>query len=265
VRARLIALIHGLDDALRTDLRNGIPLALKVALRLARTPRDRFVALTAGLLYGTRRWNRPIRLDLVFAGVAATFVVPDFAGFKVLGEVLLYGNYEGEVDPAPRSVLDLGANIGASALFFRARFPDARITCVEASPTVVRTLRANVAGLDVEVLHAAVAAQPGTITFYESDDTWAGSTSVTSDRPVEVEAVTLDDLLARTGADLVKIDVEGAEFDVLPSATRLADAATYMGEIHATPADPRTRAILDRFADATTEDCGGVTLFTGRF
>jgi FkbM family methyltransferase len=244
-------------------MRSGVPLAFKVAIKLARGPRSRAVAFAAGLLYGTKRWNRPIAIDVGYGSASARLRVPDFAAFKVLGEVLLYGNYADEVEPAPRSILDLGANIGASALYFRSRFPDARIHCVEASPTIVETLRQNVAGLGVEVEHAAVADTPGTITFYESADSWSGSTSVTSGRPVEVAAVTLDDLLSRTRPDLLKIDIEGAEFDVLPTSAKLADVSMVMGEIHSTPDDPRTVAITSRFANVRTTDCDGVTLFTG--
>jgi FkbM family methyltransferase len=254
-----------LDRLLGTDLRNGLVLAVKVALQLARG-RSRLTALVAGVLYGTGRWNRPIRLDLARREGTVRFEVPDFAAFKVLGECLLYGNYAAEVEAPPRCILDLGANIGASALYFRERFPDARIVCVEASPRIAEILRRNVAGLDdIEVRHAALARDAGTITFYESADSWAGSTAEQNGdgRAVQVAAVTLEQLLRDTNADLVKIDVEGAEFEVLPDCTCLDDAATYMGEIHAPPDDPRTRRIVERFAQAVTTDCGGVTLFTG--
>jgi FkbM family methyltransferase len=261
MRDRAEALINAIDDRLATDLRNGLPLAVKLALRVARG-RSRAIAFGAGLLYGTGRWNRPIRLELELAGATIPWEVPDFAAYKVLGEVLLNDTYADPVEPAPTAILDLGAHVGTTALYFRRRFPQAQIVCLEASPQLVHVLRRNVAPLDVTVRHAALAGRSGTITFYEDDDSWAGSTSG-SGRPVEVDAVTLDDLLAEHPAELVKMDVEGAEFEALATAGRHDQPAMYMGEVHAELADPRTREILERFADVRTVDCGGVTLFTG--
>lgn len=259
---RVIGLLNAVDRALGSDLRNGLPLAVKLALKVARGPRSRLAVFVAGLLYATGRWDRPLKIRIAYRGGSTPWEVPDFAGYKVLGEVLLYGTYADPVEPAPQRILDCGAHVGTTALYFRERFPDAEVLSVEASPTLVQVLRRNVEPLGVTVRHAALAGRSGSITFYEDDDSWAGSTSG-SGRPVEVEAVTLDELLAEHPAELVKMDVEGAEFDVFSTAERAAEPAMYMLEIHAPPADAQTRAITDRFTDVRTVDGGGVTLFTG--
>jgi len=78
-------------------------------------------------------------------------------------------------------------------------------------------------------LPLAVSKQTGALTFYESAQNESGSmlsehTNVVHDdiRSYPVEAVSLVDLAARVGGgpiDLVKLDLEGAEYELLQSAT----------------------------------------------
>jgi FkbM family methyltransferase len=78
------------------------------------------------------------------------------------------------------------------------------------------------------VLHeAAIGVRPGTLTFHESKDNVSGSLSadhpnIRHDRTesYEVRVVTVPDAIAATPngrADLVKMDIEGPEYDVLNS------------------------------------------------
>jgi FkbM family methyltransferase len=235
----------------------GRRLAPRVASGTARVG-----VVAAGLLFGTKRWHRPITLRLDGPRGPVRFQVPDHAAFKVLHEMFVLGEYDLPMEPTPKRILDLGANIGASVLFFQRRWPDARVVAVEASPHLAALLTRNVAGLNVEVRHAAVAAQAGTVRFAASDESWAGS--VGGDGGVVVPAVTLDELL-EIPADLVKVDVEGAEFEVLAAATRLDRVRAIVGEAHALPDAPETRALLDGlegFEVAAVPAKGVFTLFT---
>ena len=64
--------------------------------------------------------------------------------------------------------------------------------------------------------------------------------------------------------DLVKIDVEGAEFDVLPGSERLAEVATVVGEVHAPPGTPESVALLATLTGfvVTTNEPGEDVPFT---
>jgi len=128
------------------------------------------------------------------------------------------------------------------------RYADAEIVGLEPSPRLFRCLAANVAGLpNVTVHHAAVGVGDAPVTFYEGTASWAGSTladqPVQRDSAVTVAGLALDDLLA-PGVDLMKIDIEGGEFEVLPVSSRLADVRTIIGEIHAPPGSEEVRQLL---------------------
>lgn len=133
------------------------------------------------------------------------------------------------------TVLDLGLNRGEFAGGVRERYA-CRVCAVEANPDL-----AAAAPLGVETLHGAIAASSGTLTFGRDleDDTSSSVVDAILDRkpevaldPIEVPAYSLADVLDRfelEHVELVKMDIEGAELDVL--AETPADVLRRAGQI----------------------------------
>lgn len=128
-------------------------------------------------------------------------------------------------------VLDVGANIGWHAARWATRVPRARIHAFEPSERARRyldaNLQANGVGERVTVVSQALSDQPGRGAFYECRDPAYSSLQDTQRNPVaaqhEVDVGTLDEYCARVAVSqvsLVKIDVEGLEFQVLRGAER---------------------------------------------
>jgi FkbM family methyltransferase len=148
-------------------------------------------------------------------------------------------------DPAPR-ILDCGANIGLASLFYKRRYPAARITAFEADPAIAALLAHNVranGAADVEVVAAAVWTETGEISF-RADGADAGAVaSVGGTREgaaVRVPAVRLADWLARERIDLLKLDIEGAEVAVLADcAGALDNVNAILLEVHEFDPDRR--------------------------
>ena len=123
-------------------------------------------------------------------------------------------------------ILDLGANIGLVSLFFSLRLAGSRGTAFEPDPTnaelLVRLLVANDLADRWTVVQACAGNRLGTAHFLHSNsvvsrtvDTPSGSTV-----PVSVHDV-LDDL---GRVDLAKLDIEGAEWQILTDARFAANA-----------------------------------------
>jgi FkbM family methyltransferase len=126
-------------------------------------------------------------------------------------------------------VLDVGANIGVATMAMAtALHGPARFLAVEPSPRNLAHLRRNLAanGFEqrAEVIAAAAGAEPGSLSFHESEF-GAGSHLVSGHHlagdampAVQVPVETLDHIVSARGLerlDLIKIDVEGFEPDVL--------------------------------------------------
>ena len=135
-------------------------------------------------------------------------------------------------------VFDLGAHQGVVALMLAdAVGPTGHVLAVEAEPHNARVAERNRAlndATNLEVLHAAGAAAPGSLLFAESLN---GQVANQGRRwgTVEVPAVTVDGLADRYGRpDVVLVDVEGFEGEVLAGAARTiaAGTTTFLVEVH---------------------------------
>jgi FkbM family methyltransferase len=154
-------------------------------------------------------------------------------------------------------ILDCGANIGLASLYFKMRFPEARITAFEADPSLAAMCRRNLTAngaQDVEVHDAAIWTSAGTVDFVcEGADSGAIAAlepSVSGDT-VRVRSERLWDWLNEP-VDLLKLDVEGAEVPVLNDCRdRLCNVGAMTIDLHEfNPALRQTGALFDLLAGA---------------
>ncbi len=125
------------------------------------------------------------------------------------------------------NVIDLGANIGVYALYVSTVHPKARIYAVEPDPSNFSQLTRNVEvnGLIGRIvpIHAAISAVDGEAKLFSNPFSSRGHSLMWgSGSGIAVESLTLDTLLQRfeiTSCDMLKIDIEGAEYDALFSAS----------------------------------------------
>jgi FkbM family methyltransferase len=198
----------------------------------------------------------PVRADL--GGTPRWFWFSDESELLALKEIFAEGEYAAVAGACPTTIVDLGANVGQAALWFRSRFPDARILSVEPDPRTFAKLRRNL-GKDplVTLRRAAITARDGVVELERAADSSWG-TRVSSDGAGDVHqvpGVSLVTLLAEHGVeqvDLLKVDIEGLEHAALGASPALARATLVIGEIHATLiAVPIEQALEDMRA------CGG--------
>lgn len=113
-------------------------------------------------------------------------------------------------------VLDLGANIGATALRFATHFPEARVIALEPHAGNAALARRNTAGLAVELRVAAIGASPGTARIVNPDAKEWEFRVAEHGTGEAVAVTTIPALLEEAARDgcapfILKCDVEGAE------------------------------------------------------
>jgi FkbM family methyltransferase len=137
-------------------------------------------------------------------------------------EVFLRQDYRCDLNVPDPIIVDCGANIGFSVLYLKILYPEARIHAFEADPRIARVLEQNVAtnGLrDVIVHSAALTDREGEIAFYVEPPGGLRS-SLRADRGGTERLIVRAERLSATltsleRVDLVKMDVEGAEWEIL--------------------------------------------------
>lgn len=154
---------------------------------------------------------------------------PNLHAFRLLlSEIFFKGEYRFDARTEVPVILDCGANIGLATLFFKSVYPHAKISAFEADPETAAILRRNVEQnhlQDVSVYNLMLSGTEGEGSFYVSKDLAASPLmSAVPDRSqdtreIRVRAARLSDFV-NGSVDLLKLDVEGSEFDVLNDLTR---------------------------------------------
>lgn len=154
---------------------------------------------------------------------------------------IVYGCYEGPAlwrwirrhRSQIRTIVDSGANIGQTVLYFASLLPGARIVAYEPGAAARAWLAEGVAAnrfaqVTVESLGLGAAASTARLAATGAADrhgAW-NQISATEGEPIAIAA--LDDELARHGIatlDLWKLDLEGYEAEALQGAARTIDAS----------------------------------------
>ncbi|MEQ1948438.1 MAG: FkbM family methyltransferase [Bryobacteraceae bacterium] len=142
------------------------------------------------------------------------------------------------------TIVDCGANVGFSSLYFLSRFPNARIVAIEPDPDNLVALRRNLQPyLDrVEIIEGAVWPAAETLTLRKTGQgEWAtqvfSCASSKRESGSSVQGVTLDDISQRLGfatIDILKIDIEGSEKELFAGCSKqwLAGTKNIVIEIH---------------------------------
>jgi FkbM family methyltransferase len=171
----------------------------------------------------------------------ATLTLRPFAGdLFVLYEVLAFNCYH--IAPAllptnaVRVVVDCGANIGITSLFLAARYPGATILSVEPHPDNFALLKTNVAEVArILPIRACVTGTSLSAVRFTADRAAWGNRIATGADGLLVPAITIEELCTQNGIekiDLLKLDIEGAEEQVLENGTFLARTEHIIAELH---------------------------------
>ncbi|MDA0171300.1 FkbM family methyltransferase [Solirubrobacter taibaiensis] len=208
-----------------------------------------------------RRGHDRLSVTIRAFGRQGRVTLSDYSQLLLLEAIFIDGDYDVTLATPPRTIVDLGSNIGVSILYFKLRFPDAHVIGVEPDPVAFELLRRNTAPLEhVRIRHAAVGAAEGSATFWSAPGAVASSLHRTHDaqQPVEVDVYRLQTLVQDVPTiDLLKLVVEGSEFAALESIDDPDRIGAVTGEIVLTEGDDeRLRAVLAGFDVDLFEDKG---------
>jgi FkbM family methyltransferase len=191
-------------------------------------------------------FRKPVLVYVRDNGVGITTIAEYFSPHSAIMPANLPAHH-------PKVIYDLGANVGVSSLFFSSLYPHATIYGFEPLPENFELCCLNYRGIpnSSQVFPWAIGSKTGLAIFDCKNDSRGGRLKSTHQDPtlqtiaqIQVKIVSIVDLIGKEGLpppDLLKIDVEGAEYDVLEG---LADYADSVGSIY-----------LETHGDSLRRDC----------
>jgi FkbM family methyltransferase len=129
--------------------------------------------------------------------------------------------YDFETTSQHPRIIDGGANIGLAVLFFKHRYPTSRVIVFEADAAIFQVLQTNIRAFKCEgvsLVNKALWSKDSKVTFLrEGADAGrlALEKEAVGDRTVQVDAIRLAPYLECGITDFLKLDIEGAEYEVL--------------------------------------------------
>jgi FkbM family methyltransferase len=124
-----------------------------------------------------------------------------------------------KTDGQVNKILDVGGNVGFFSLAARSCFPEARIHSYEPNPQMQPHLLNNTGSLSIQVHPEAIGAQDGWIELDAENGSLLAKTVVSKNGHIKQTAMAT--AIARMGGsvDLLKLDCEGAEWELFADKT----------------------------------------------
>ena len=165
-------------------------------------------------------------LNTEFEGADLSLRIDD-SDIRVFKQIFVDNEYDSlNLPETAKTIIDLGANIGLSALFFIKKFPTSRIVAVEPDAVNFSIMEKNLEKFSksVSFLQAAIWPTDGEVSLVEEDDdhtslgAWGYRTEASNGNSgLSVKAVTIPTIMKQYGMDFVdilKVDIEGAEYEL---------------------------------------------------
>jgi FkbM family methyltransferase len=217
-------------------------------LFLASLPLGRFIR-------GNRTLDATLKLQKF--GKQFNFHLSHQLDIAILYDIFVEDEYGIQLNIDPQVIIDIGSNVGASLIYFALKYPEANLFGYEPDPHAFRTLARNVDGFkNIEIKQAAVAAEEGELEFFvDPDSSMSSSLRCRRDRQkkILVQTTTLDSILDEHGVervDLLKFDVEGAEYEMFKNFRQMERVNNVIGELHVDLIDASKEqftALLNKF------------------
>lgn len=146
--------------------------------------------------------------------------IHDIASFYLCNEELFQLEmYKFKANRPNPYIVDCGANLGMSIIYFKQLYPDASIIAFEADDHIFSFLEKNVESFgyeDVELINKAVWNSDETLSFIIEGGAGGRIEEETSKgKYKKVVCTSLKKYLTGRKVDFLKIDIEGAEFEVI--------------------------------------------------
>jgi FkbM family methyltransferase len=185
-------------------------------------------------------FGKHLQINIVLSYLGKKFTVDTIGEIGILHEVFIKKEYEiSHKKHAATFIFDIGANIGCTSIFFAIQYPNSIIYAFEPNPFIYSRLHKNVSQFkNIIPVCAGISGETKIETLYIHKQMSQSSSLQNrgdSFQKVTVAMYTLDDIINTlhvSEIDILKIDAEGAEYEILKETKQLHRVNQIIGEVH---------------------------------
>lgn len=161
------------------------------------------------------RKSNPIVLNLKDAK-HPIYLRPNTSDIEVFYQIFYYKGYNVNFKFEPKVIFDCGANIGLATVYYKNKYPNAKIIAVEPESTNFQMLVKNTEKYsDVHCLQSGIWKKTTNLKISDSSQHWSFVTEeVDYEDSTTVKAISIDELMTKYNVDyidILKIDIESSE------------------------------------------------------
>lgn len=148
-------------------------------------------------------------------------------------------------------IVDVGANIGLFSIHAKVHYPCAILHAYEPNPRLSKTLEENLAQFSrITIFNEGVASASTKANFLEQNTSRLGRTEITADGAIDLAGIeTVIDRIEGQ-IDLLKLDCEGAEWDILLNTSAFRHVKNIRMEYHKVGSDDPVAKLKSFAAEA---------------
>jgi FkbM family methyltransferase len=147
----------------------------------------------------------------------------------------------------PKTILDIGANVGIFSVWAAANFPGVTIHAYEPNTALKGFLDTNLIQASAQAFYEGVSGEDGWGTFVPQGESMSGQCSTTNNG--DIPMVSLRTAIERIGGtvDLLKLDCEGAEWSIFSNPESFKNIKSVRMEYHLIQQDQTLQRLIDTF------------------
>lgn len=188
-----------------------------------------YLGLSNAIKVYWQKFFKSNKISINFIKYPFTLRYNDPADWQIFNEVILKRSYMGFYNDKSLklNILDLGGNIGLAAISFLSEFPNCTVISIEPEEANFNILLQNVAAYKERSIAIKAAVSSASRELYVYDSFTGSHGFRTSEIPIEeamsvVRGVTINEIIEENKwdrIDILKIDIEGAEFELFSKNT----------------------------------------------
>jgi len=166
--------------------------------------------------------SKTFLVEFKFSDEKLKFKLRSNDDFFILRDIFLFESYKlPKFKDDVNEILDCGSHLGSSAVYFKIKYPRAKIICFEPDEESREILKFNLRLNEVncKVFDCAVSGKDGLMKF-KSSKRDSASSKLDEFGEVEVEVKSLENAIRLAGVekvDVLKLDIEGEEISAIKS------------------------------------------------